>query len=64
MRRVIRRKVRTSRDGVNLVGDVTAVVASQTRRQGEHSATSSRQQVRVVQRNGRTRTEIRDTETE
>ena len=64
MRRVIRRRVRSSRDGVNLVADVNAVVASQTRRQGEHSATSARQQVRVVQRNGHARTEIRDTETE
>lgn len=64
MRRIIRRRVRSSRDGANLVGDVNAVVASQTGRQGEHSATSARQQVRIVQRNGRTRTEISDTETE
>jgi hypothetical protein len=48
MRKVIRKRIRINRDGVNLVGDVNAVISANVGQDGATSTTSSRQ--RVVQR--------------
>ena len=58
----IRRRIRHSTDGVNVVADVNAVVAGTVNEPGQTTSVSSRQ--RIVQRNGRTETttekEVRD----
>ena len=58
----IRRRIRHSKDGVNVVADVNAVVAGTVNEPGQTTSVSSRQ--RIVQRNGRTETttekEVRD----
>ena len=51
---VIRRRVRHSQDGVNVVADVNAVVAGSVNEPGQTTSVSSRQ--RIVQRDGRTET--------
>ncbi len=51
---VIRRRIRHSQDGVNVVADVNAVVAGTVNEPGQTTSVSSRQ--RIVQRNGRTET--------
>lgn len=53
MRKVVRKRVRRTEGGVNIVGDVNAVVASSSPEAGGASA-SARQRVRIVQRNGQT----------
>lgn len=54
MRKVVRKRVRRTEGGVNIVGDVNAVVASHARRGAGEVGASARQRVRIVQRNGRT----------
>ena len=58
----IRRRIRHSKDGVNVVADVNAVVAGTVNEPGQKTSVSSRQ--RIVQRDGRTETttekEVRD----
>ena len=49
MRKVIRRRVRTSRDGIDIVGDVHAVIASGSSEPGSTVRSSSRSRVKVVQ---------------
>ena len=51
---VIRRRIRHSQDGVNVVADVNAVVAGTVNEPGQTTSVSSRQ--RIVQRDGRTET--------
>ncbi len=51
---VIRRRIRHSQDGVNVVADVNAVVAGTVNEPGQTTSVSSRQ--KIVQRDGRTKT--------
>jgi precorrin isomerase len=57
----IRRRIRHSRDGVNVVADVNAVVAGNVNEPGRKTSVSSRQT--VVQRSGRTTTTTETKET-
>jgi len=54
VRKVIRKRVRRQGDGVNLVADVNAVVATNVGRKDGSSGVTSRQSVSIVQRNGHT----------
>jgi hypothetical protein len=49
---VIRRRIRHSKDGVNVVADVNAAVTGSVNEPGRRTSVSTRQT--VVQRNGRT----------
>ena len=49
MRKVIRRRIRHRAQGVDVVGDVNAVIASSSAEPGSTVRSSSRQRVRVVQ---------------
>jgi len=51
--RIVRKRIRRSVDGVNLVADVNAVVATSSATNVGTGATS-RQSVRIVQKDGRT----------
>ena len=52
LRKVINRRIRRSGDGVDVVGDVNAVISANVGERGSHSTVSSSQ--RIVQRSGRT----------
>ena len=52
IRKVIQRRLRHRGEGVDVVGDVNAVIAANLNERGGSSSVSSRQ--RVVQRDGRT----------
>ncbi len=62
MSEIIRRRIRHSKDGVNIAADINAVVAGTVGEPGKTTSVSSRQT--IVQRNGRTQshteTEVRD----
>ncbi len=60
MRKVFQKRIRHSGDGVNVVADINAVVASTTGKKGAGAAVSKRQSIRVVQKGGRT--EVTETE--
>jgi hypothetical protein len=53
IRKIIHKKVRHNKKGVNVVGDIDAVIAANIDEGGTRSHVSSRQ--RIVQRSGRTR---------
>ena len=55
----IRRRIRHSKDGVNVVADINAAVAGNVNEPGRKTSVSSRQT--VVQRNGRTTTTTEET---
>jgi hypothetical protein len=52
MAKKIQKHIRYSKDGVNVVGDINAVIASGE--PGETTVTSTRSRNRIVQRGGRT----------
>jgi hypothetical protein len=54
LRKVIHRRIRSARKGVNAAGDVNAVISVNTSEPGSTSHVSSRQRTRIVQRGGRT----------
>lgn len=54
VRKVIRRRIRKQTDGLNVVGDVQGVVAANLSRSGATKRASTKSQVRIVQRNGKT----------
>lgn len=54
MSEIIRRRIRHSKDGVNLAAAINAVVTGTVNEPGQTTSVSSRQ--RIVQRNGRTET--------
>lgn len=64
MRRTLHRRIRRSAGGLNLVADVNAVVASGTAPAGDANVVSSRQRVRIVQRNRRATTDATNRATE
>jgi hypothetical protein len=51
---VIRRRIRHSKDGVNVVADVNAAVTGSVNEPGQRTSVSTRQT--VVQRSGKTKT--------
>lgn len=53
-RKVVSRRIEGSEDGVNLACSVNAVIAVNVNEDGGSSHTSSKQRVKVIQRNGRT----------
>jgi len=60
MVKIVKKRVRRSGGGVNLVADVNAVIASSRGSTG-HVRASSRRSVRIVQKDGRTEvTETRE----
>ncbi|MDQ3963468.1 MAG: hypothetical protein M3277_06090 [Actinomycetota bacterium] len=50
---VFTKKLRHSKDGANVVADVTTVVSANVDERSTHSRVSSRQRPRIVQRGGR-----------
>jgi hypothetical protein len=54
VRKVVQKRFRHSGDGVNVVADVNAAVAATVGKPGAVTATTRRQSVSIVQRNGRT----------
>jgi hypothetical protein len=54
VRKVVRKRVRRAGDGVNVVADVNAAISTTTGTNGNVAATTRRQSVSIVQRNGRT----------
>ena len=55
IRKVISRRIRKQADGVDLAGDVNAVISANVGERGSVTRTSSKQ--RIVQRSGRTLSE-------
>ncbi len=53
MRKALRKRIRRSQDGLNIAADVNAVVASGTGGREGSTEASSRQRIRIVQRDGR-----------
>jgi hypothetical protein len=53
-RKIINRKLRHEGEGVQVAGDLNAVVAGNVGRKGSGSHVSSRQSTRIVQRSGET----------
>ena len=54
LRKVINKRIRHAANGLNVLADVDAVIAANTRKRGSTSHVSSRRTTRVVQRGGRT----------
>jgi hypothetical protein len=54
MRKVVRKRVRHSGDGLNVVADVNAVMAATVGKGDGTTAATTRQSVSIVQRNGKT----------
>jgi len=54
MRKIVQKRIRHSGDGVNVVADVNAVVATTVSKAGGATGASRRQSVRIVQKGGRT----------
>jgi hypothetical protein len=52
-RKVIRKRIRHEKDGVNVAGDVNATIAANVNEPGSRTKTSSRSRQRIVQRSGR-----------
>jgi hypothetical protein len=52
-RKVFNKKLRYTKDGINVIGDINAVVASDTE-PGSVNHVSTKQKTRIVQRDGRT----------
>jgi hypothetical protein len=52
LRKVIDKKIRSSKDGINVVGDIKSVIAANVNEPGT-SVTSSTSRNRIVQRSGR-----------
>ncbi len=59
--KVIKRQIRSERDGVTVAGNIDAVVSANVNEPGT-TKTSVRSSTRIVQRNGRT--EVFETETD
>lgn len=59
VRKIVQRRIRRQRDGVDVAADVNAVVATNTGGGGGRTTASSRQRVQVVQRKGTEATERR-----
>ncbi len=57
MKRVVRRRIRTQRDGINVVADVNLTVVTGS---GAGEETSGRQEVRIVQKGRRRAPEPED----
>ena len=57
MRKVVRRRIRTQRDGINVVADVNLTVVTGS---GAGEETSGRQEVRIVQKGRRRAAEPED----
>jgi hypothetical protein len=51
IRKVIRKRIRHEKDGVQIAGDINAVISANVDEVGSHSHVSSRQ--RIVQRSGK-----------
>jgi hypothetical protein len=54
LRKVINKRIRHAGKGVDVVGDVNAVIAANTGKRGSTSHVSSKHNTRIVQRGGRT----------
>ena len=54
IRKIIQRSIRSSRGGVNAVGDIDAVISANVGKGGGSSHLSTRSRKRIVQRSGRT----------
>jgi hypothetical protein len=54
VRKVVQKRIRRTGDGVNIVADVNAAVAATVGKSDGVAATTRRQSVTIVQRNGRT----------
>ena len=54
LRKIIHRRIRHHADGVDVVGDISAVVSGNVGQRGTSSHVSSRQKTRIVQKSGRT----------
>jgi hypothetical protein len=54
LRKVLNRRIRRSGPGVDVVGDVNAVISANVDDSPSASHVSSRQRTRIVQRSGRT----------
>jgi hypothetical protein len=52
-RKVISKRIRRQEDGVQIAGDVNAVVSANVGKRGSSSHVSSKQRSRVVQRSGK-----------
>jgi hypothetical protein len=61
IRKVIRKRIRVNRDGVQAVGDVNAVIAANVSRGGSSSVSSVSSTQRIVQRSS-SRAEVRSDE--
>jgi hypothetical protein len=62
-RKVINEPIEVDEDGVHIAGGVNAVISANVNEPGTKSHVSSKQKVRVVQRNGKTYVE-HETETD
>jgi hypothetical protein len=49
MKKVIRKRIRFDKDGVQVAGDVNAVISTEVRKRGRTQSVSSRQQVSIRQ---------------
>lgn len=54
MRKVIRRRIRSQSDGINVAGDIQGVIAANIAKPGGTTRTSTTSHVRVVQNGGET----------
>jgi hypothetical protein len=63
-RRIISKRIRRDKDGVQIAGDVNAVVSANVGERGSSSHVSSRQTSHVVQRSGKRRAEGDEPESE
>ncbi len=52
IRKVIRRRIRHQKGGINVAGDVNATIAADVNESGSRTKTSSRSRQRIVQRSG------------
>lgn len=55
IRKLIQRRIRHQREGVDAVGDVNAVISANVNEGSSHSHVSTRSRQRVAKRSGRTR---------
>jgi hypothetical protein len=63
LRKILRRRIRASRSGVNAAGDVNVVIAAKVN-EGSATRVSTRSRSRIVQKKGRTVFEQHEHETE
>ncbi|MGH2683131.1 MAG: hypothetical protein ACRDIX_07850 [Actinomycetota bacterium] len=60
VKKVIKRRIRHQKDGVNLAADIDAVVSVNTGESGKTSVTRSRSRSRIVQRSGGSEKPVKD----